>query len=95
MVINGFLECLLNSEGQFGWPAYAGLLVPLTTATVVLFAGKTYGVLMLCIGTLIGQFLQLCIIILRTRRSSSSINQSRLAQPRTRCYWDGRLASTF
>ena len=69
MVINGFLECLLNSEGQFGWPAYVGLLVPLTTATVVLFAGKTQGVVMLCIGTLLGQLLQLCAIILRARRS--------------------------
>ena len=24
MVINGYLECLLNAEGQFGWPAFAG-----------------------------------------------------------------------
>ena len=35
----------------------------------MLLAGKTQGVVMLCIGTLLGQLLQLCAIILRARRS--------------------------
>ncbi|MBV9691381.1 MAG: O-antigen ligase family protein [Ktedonobacteraceae bacterium] len=69
MVINSFMECLLNSEGQFGWPAYAGVLVPITTALLVLLEGKSYGVLMLCIGTLLGQFLQLLVIILRAHQA--------------------------
>jgi len=69
MVLNSFMECLLNSEGQFGWPAYAGILVPLTTATLVVVAGKSHGVLILCIGTLLGQALQLVVIILRARKA--------------------------
>lgn len=69
MVVNSFLECLLNSEGQFGWPAYAGLLVPLTTVILVIFGGKILGVLVLCIGTLLGQCLQFCVILMRIRRS--------------------------
>ena len=70
MVLNSFMECLLNSEGQFGWPAYAGILVPLTTATLVVLAGKSHGVLVLCIGTLLGQTLQLIVIILRARKAN-------------------------
>ena len=74
MVLNSFMECLLNAEGKFGWPAYAGLLVPLTTATIVLIMGgqkhSTYGgIFAIGIGSLIGQFLQLCVIILRARRA--------------------------
>ncbi|HZS78650.1 MAG TPA: murein biosynthesis integral membrane protein MurJ [Ktedonobacteraceae bacterium] len=69
MTINSFLECLLNSEGQFGWPAYAGILVPLTTASVVLLSAKTNGVVMLCIGTLLGQLVQLAVIIYRARKA--------------------------
>ncbi|MBA2681651.1 MAG: hypothetical protein H0U76_25060, partial [Ktedonobacteraceae bacterium] len=69
MVIAGFLECILNAEGQFGWPAYAGLLVPLTTAFLVLTAGRSYGVLMLCVGMLLGLCLQLCAYIVRARRA--------------------------
>lgn len=69
MTINSFLECLLNSEGQFGWPAYAGILVPLTTASVVLFSAKSNGVVMLCIGTLLGQLVQLAVIIYRARKA--------------------------
>lgn len=67
MVLNSFMECLLNTGGQFSWPAYAGILVPLTTVTFVLFAGKSYGVVMLCIGTLLGQILQLGALLLRMR----------------------------
>lgn len=70
MVMNSFLECLLNTEGQFGWPAYAGILVPITTATLVVLAGKSHGVLVLCIGTLLGQVFQLGIIILRARKAN-------------------------
>src|SRR5438132_576043 len=50
MVVIAFLECILNAEGQFGWPAYAGLLVPLTTAALVLMLGRSNGVFILCIG---------------------------------------------
>src|SRR5579884_1054258 len=69
MTINSFMECLLNTEGQFGWPAYAGILVPLTTATFVIVGGQSRGVVMLCIGTLAGQVLQLLLIILRAHRA--------------------------
>jgi putative peptidoglycan lipid II flippase len=69
MTLNSFMECLLNAEGQFGWPAYAGILVPLTTATFVLLEGQSQGVVMLCIGTLAGQVLQLMVIILRAHRA--------------------------
>jgi len=69
MVIIGYLECILNAEGQFGWPAYAGMLVPFTTAILVLTAGKALGVVMLCVGMVIGLCLQLCVIILRARRA--------------------------
>ena len=69
MVLNSFMECLLNSEGQFGWPAYAGILVPLTTVTLVLLGGKSHGVLVLCIGTLLGEVFQLGAIILRARHA--------------------------
>ncbi len=69
MVLNSFMECLLNTEGQFGWPAYAGILVPITTATLVVLAGKSHGVLILCIGTLLGQALQLVAIIFRARKA--------------------------
>ncbi|GCE25380.1 hypothetical protein KDA_08640 [Dictyobacter alpinus] len=69
MTLNSFMECLLNAEGKFGWPAYAGILVPMTTATCVLVGGNSAGVLMLCVGTLIGQVLQLAVIIYRAHKS--------------------------
>lgn len=65
MTLNSFMECLLNAEGQFGWPAYLGILVPITAATFVLLGGRSAGVAILCIGTLVGQVLQLAIIIIR------------------------------
>lgn len=68
MTIIGFLECILNTEGQFGWPSYAGLIVPITTGVLVLFFGKSQGVVMLCIGMIVGLCLQLVAFILRTRR---------------------------
>jgi putative peptidoglycan lipid II flippase len=65
----GVLEAVLNAEGQFGWPAYAGLLVPLVTTVVVLVAGKSLGVVTLGIGTLIGLALQGCAFVVRVRRA--------------------------
>lgn len=70
MVVAGFLEYVLNAEGQFGWPAYAGLLVPLTTAVLVFICGKSYGVVMLCVGMIVGLLLQICIFILRAKRAN-------------------------
>jgi murein biosynthesis integral membrane protein MurJ len=67
-VIIGFLESILNAEGQFGWPAYAGMLVPLTMVILVLVAGRSLGVVTLCIGMLAGQCLQLCVVIIRAKR---------------------------
>ena len=69
MVVIAFLECILNAEGQFGWPAYAGLLVPLTTAALVLMLGRSNGVFILCVGMLAGLCLQLCVVIVRARRA--------------------------
>ena len=66
--IIGFLESILNAEGQFGWPAYAGILVPLTMIILVLMAGRSLGVVTLCIGMLAGQCLQLCVVIIRAKR---------------------------
>ena len=69
MVVISFLECILNAEGQFGWPAYAGLLVPLTTAILAQMLGKSEGVVILSIGMLAGLCLQLCVVIVRARRA--------------------------
>jgi putative peptidoglycan lipid II flippase len=65
----GILEAVLNAEGQFGWPAYAGLLVPLVTTIVVLTAGKGLGVITLAIGTLLGLGMQSAAFVLRARRA--------------------------
>jgi peptidoglycan biosynthesis protein MviN/MurJ (putative lipid II flippase) len=40
-VLVNYLECILNTEGQFGWPAYAGMLVPFATAVLVFIAGAS------------------------------------------------------
>ena len=69
MVVIGFLECILNAEGQFGWPAYAGMLVPLVTMVFVLVAGQSLGIVTLCVGMVAGLFLQLCVFIIRLRRA--------------------------
>src|SRR5260370_2383299 len=50
-------------------PAYAGILVPLTSAVIVLSAVKTQGVVIHFIGTIIGQILQLIEIIIRAWRA--------------------------
>src|SRR5947209_9782078 len=70
MMVIGFLECSLNAEGQFGWPSYAGLLVPATTAIFVILLGKSQGVVMLCVGMVVGLCLQLGAFIVRTRRAN-------------------------
>src|SRR5260221_244764 len=69
MVVISFLECILNAEGQFGWPAYAGLLVPLTRVLLAQVLGKSEGVVILSIGMLAGLCLQLCVVIVRARRA--------------------------
>ncbi len=68
-LVLGLLECLLNAEGQFGWPAYAGLLVPLTTALLTWLGGRTYGVWVLCSGALGGTLLQLAVVLVRAHRA--------------------------
>ena len=68
-LVIGLLECILNAEGQFGWPAYAGLLVPLTTALLTLVGGKNWGIVVLCVGGLCGTFLQLVIVCVRVRQA--------------------------
>ncbi|MFL5691995.1 MAG: lipid II flippase MurJ [Ktedonobacteraceae bacterium] len=71
-ILIGYLECILNTEGQFGWPAYAGIVVPLTTAVFVFAAGASLGVVMLCVGTVVGLGLNLGVILLRSRRAGLS-----------------------
>lgn len=66
-VVIGYLESIFNTEGQFGWPAYAGMLVPLTSAILVLVVDNSQGVVILCISMLIGLGLQLCAFIVRAR----------------------------
>src|SRR5260370_37778967 len=68
-VVINFLQCILNAEGRFGWPAYADLLVPLTIAILVLTLGRSDGIVILCIGMLAGLSLELCVIIARARRA--------------------------
>ncbi len=70
MAINSFMECLLNATGQFGWPAYAGVLGPLTTMTLVIILGKTSaGLYVLAIGMLLGEILQLGVIFFRAHKA--------------------------
>src|SRR5260370_42064382 len=69
LVVISYLECILTTEGQFGWPAYAGMLVPLTTAVFVFTTGRAIGVVMLCVGMVAGLCLQLCVFIIRARRA--------------------------
>ena len=68
-VLISLLESVLNAEGQYGWPAYAGMLVPLTTAIFVLVAGKHFGIVALCIGGLAGLSLQLFVFFIRVRQA--------------------------
>jgi putative peptidoglycan lipid II flippase len=69
MVVVGLLEYIFNVEGQFGWPAYAGLLVPLTTAALVIIVGKSQGVVVLCTGMVLGLCLQLGVYIIQCKRA--------------------------
>ncbi|HXR64851.1 MAG TPA: O-antigen ligase family protein [Ktedonobacteraceae bacterium] len=68
-LVIGLLECILNAEGQFGWPAYAGLLVPLTTAFLTLVGGKVWGIAALCIGGFCGTALQLIVVGIRAKQA--------------------------
>lgn len=68
-LVLALLESILNAEGQFGWPAFAGVLVPLSMAISVLVAGKTLGVATLGIGMLCGLGLQSGAFVLRMRRA--------------------------
>lgn len=65
----GFLEDVLNAEGQFGWPAYAGALVPITTIIFVLVVNTSHGVVVLCVGTLAGLVLQMVVVLIRVWRA--------------------------
>lgn len=71
-LVIALLECVLNAEGQFGWPAYAGLLVPLTTGIITLMWGGRWGVSALCLGFLAGTLLQLGVVVLRVRQAHLS-----------------------
>jgi murein biosynthesis integral membrane protein MurJ len=68
-LVIGLLECILNVEGQFGWPAYAGLLVPLTTAFLTLVGGKIWGIEALCTGGFCGTALQLIVVGIRVKQA--------------------------
>ena len=68
-VLISLLESILNAEGQYGWPAYAGMLVPLTTAIFVLVVGKYFGIVALCVGGLVGLCLQLFVFFIRVRQA--------------------------
>jgi murein biosynthesis integral membrane protein MurJ len=68
-LVTGLLECVLNAEGQFGWPAYAGLLVPLTTALLALLGGRSWGIVVLCAGSLCGTVLQFVVVCVRASRA--------------------------
>ena len=65
MILNSYMESLLNAEGKFGWAAYSGLLVPLTTAVFILLLGGKDGVFAIGLGTLVGQCIQSCFFITR------------------------------
>lgn len=69
MTVLGFLEAILNAEGQFGWPAYAGVLVPLSTVLLVLVLSAWLGIAVLGIGMLLGLCLQGLLFLLRLRRA--------------------------
>jgi putative peptidoglycan lipid II flippase len=70
-----FFESALNARGQFGWPAYAGVLVPISTATVVLAWRHlpcnplSHDILILCIGNVIGLMLHLTAVIIRAYKA--------------------------
>jgi murein biosynthesis integral membrane protein MurJ len=89
MAINSFMECLLNAMGQFGWPAYAGVLGPLTTMVLVIIAGKTSaGLLILCVGLLLGEALQLIVISIRAHRAKIRYRlMLDLKQPELKAIW--------
>ena len=67
-LLTNLLTSLLNVEGQFGWAAYAGLLAPLTIALLTIVSAQTWGIFVLCVGSLCGAFLQMLLVCIRARR---------------------------
>jgi putative peptidoglycan lipid II flippase len=71
ITVIAFLETMLNARGEFGWPACAAALAPISTAAVLLawnylpIAALTHDILVLCIGNLIGLTLHLGAVIIR------------------------------
>lgn len=65
----GFLEAIFNAEGQFGWPAYSGIAVPLVTAATILLTGKSLGIASLALGTLLGLGLKGILFLARFRQA--------------------------
>lgn len=63
----GFLEAIFNAEGQFGWPAYAGIAVPIVTMGTVLALGKELGITSLAVGTLLGLGVKAVLFLVRLR----------------------------
>src|SRR5262249_40546090 len=55
-----------------GWPAYAGMFVPLSVIVLVLAQGASLGVGVLAIGTAIGLCLEVCVLVYRMRRAKLS-----------------------
>jgi len=68
-VLLGVVQCVLNMEGRFGWPTYAGILVPLATIALVLRVPANAGIVVLCIGALVGACLQLFVVALCLQRT--------------------------
>src|SRR6185312_16085222 len=68
-LVIGLLESVLNAEGQFGWPAYAGLLVPLTSALCALAGSRIWGIAALCLGGFLGTALQLIVVGVRVKQA--------------------------
>jgi putative peptidoglycan lipid II flippase len=71
----GFIESLLNAEGHFGWPAYAGILAPLITAAIVIggtdlpLASYHGGMVLLGIGHLVGLLANLGAVMFRAHQA--------------------------
>jgi len=59
----GVVTGVVNAEGRFGLPAYAGVLVPATMIAATLSVGDTWGVGALAVGMLVGSTLQLIITV--------------------------------
>ncbi len=83
-----FLEAILNAEGQFGVPAYAGLLGPLCIGAFAWFVGSSVGVISLAIGSLVGLVLQMGVFLIRLRRARLQYRPVfSLRSPEMRAVW--------